>query len=203
MTTELIALDGDGVLIDYHEGYARAWEKAFGQRPVVANPNGYHPTDYWDVPWLDEAGVRHLYDKGFDEETWSTMPAAPGAREACELLVKNGARLVCVTALDPRFAQARKRNLQLLGMPVEEVYAVGPTARGNPKAELLNQLKPVAFVDDLLPYLADISSSTWRALIEGRPDNSPNSLPEPVQPDSRHVDLLQFAYWWTARQRQA
>lgn len=199
MNSELLALDGDGVLIDFHEGYARAWEKAFGERPSVGNPHGYHPADYWAVPRLDKAGVRHLYTKGFDEETWSTMPAMPGAKEACELLVRNGARLVCVTALEPHWAGARKRNLQALGLPVEEVYAVGHTQGVNPKAALLNQLKPAAFVDDLLPYLSGVAAPTWRALIEGRPDNSPNRLAGLPAPDSRHCDLRQFAVWWTTR----
>lgn len=199
MKQELIALDGDGVLFDYHEGYARAWEKAFGYRPAVGNPHGYHPTDYWAVPRLNEAELRHLYLNGFDKETWSTMPALPGVQEACKLLVANGARLVCVTALGTQWAQARKRNLQVLGLPVDDVYAVGHDSRTNPKAEVLRELRPAAFVDDFLPYLAGVGAPTWRALIEGRPHNSPNRLPGLSAPDSRHCDLRQFAVWWTTR----
>lgn len=36
--SNLIALDCDGVLLDYHEAYQRFWEITFGERPMVRNP---------------------------------------------------------------------------------------------------------------------------------------------------------------------
>ena len=33
MSRPLLALDADGVLLDFHRGYASAWERAFGSAP--------------------------------------------------------------------------------------------------------------------------------------------------------------------------
>jgi phosphoglycolate phosphatase-like HAD superfamily hydrolase len=95
-STNLIALDADGVLIDYHEGYAIGWEKAFGYRPKVKNPQGYHPRHYWDVPALDESAREHFATVGMSADTWSAMPAMPGAVAACRILQAAGFQLVCV-----------------------------------------------------------------------------------------------------------
>jgi beta-phosphoglucomutase-like phosphatase (HAD superfamily) len=37
----IIALDADGVLLDYGLAYAGAWERAFGQYPRERDPQAY------------------------------------------------------------------------------------------------------------------------------------------------------------------
>jgi len=195
----LLALDGDGVLVDYHEGYARAWERAFGTRPRVRDPLGYHPLAYWDVPHLSEEGLRHFHDHGLNEEGWASFPAMPGAAQACELLRDAGYDLVCVTALQAQYKAARETNLRELGMGISAVHAVGAPGLGNPKTAILRQLQPQAFVDDCLPFLQRVPRSIWRALIEGRPHGSPNRDPRCVPPNARYASLLEFAEAWVAR----
>ncbi len=48
----LIALDGDGVLLDYNLAYARAWEKATGRYPAERDLKAYWAMDRWDVKRL-------------------------------------------------------------------------------------------------------------------------------------------------------
>jgi beta-phosphoglucomutase-like phosphatase (HAD superfamily) len=38
----IIALDCDGVLLDYHTTYAQIYEKAFGKQLTIVSPNSYH-----------------------------------------------------------------------------------------------------------------------------------------------------------------
>lgn len=45
MARPLIALDADGVLLDFHLGYAGAWRRAFGALPVERDPLAYWPID--------------------------------------------------------------------------------------------------------------------------------------------------------------
>lgn len=196
----LIVLDADGVLIDYHEGYAMAWERAFGERPKVRDPHAYHPVDYWDVPCLTGSELQHLRRFGFTSELWRSMPAIAGAQEACQMLREAGCQLACVTALDARFEQERRANLENLGFGLRAVYAVGNAGLGNPKARHVVALAPKAFVDDFLPYLQRLPASIWRALIIGRPNLNPNMRETLVQPDSRHETLLEFARFWTRPQ---
>ncbi len=198
-SNKLILLDADGVLVDYHEGYAMGWERAFGYRPQVKDPQGYHPRNYWDVPDLDEAARAHLNDKGLTEEVWASMPALPGAVLACEKLQAAGFTLGCLTALRPAMQPARQANLAALGFKMSSVTAVGPHSDGNPKLAELLLRRPVAFVDDLLPYLQGLPEGTWRALIDVRPNHSPNRREDLEAPHSRHASLLEFSDMWVAR----
>ena len=69
----LIALDCDGVLLDCHLGYASAWERAFGHRPVERDPLAYWPIDRWQVERLGPER-RPQFRAAFDEHFWTTMP---------------------------------------------------------------------------------------------------------------------------------
>lgn len=199
MPVSLIALDVDGVLLDFHAGYARAWERAFGLRPVERDPLAYWPIDRWQVERLEGEPLSH-FARHFDEEFWGHLPALPGAVEACRRLVAAGHELVCVSALDGRFEALRLRNLQALGFPVDTVVATGHAAGArSPKADALARLQPAAFVDDYLPYLRGVPDAVHRALVLRGPNGSPNAGPELALAHSTHDDLGDFVDHWLNR----
>ena len=196
----LIALDADGVLLDFHLGYASAWQRAFGFAPRERDPLAYWPIDRWQVERL-EAAQRAQFRAAFDEQFWTTVPAIDGAVEACHRLHDAGYELVCVSALEAEFEAARLRNLRDLGFPIERVIATGnadATVR-SPKADAIAELKPVAFVDDYLVYLRGVPAEVHTALIMRMPNGSPNAGDEMVLAKSTHEDLGAFADFWLAR----
>ncbi|MBW4046846.1 MAG: HAD family hydrolase [Proteobacteria bacterium] len=195
----LLALDADGVLLDYLDRYADAWRDAFGARPAVRDPLGYGPLERWDVPRLDADG-RARFRKHFGVDFWSSLPAMSGAVEACTRLHDAGFELVCVSALDVAFEASRLKNLRALGFPVERVYAT-PHDGGDrsPKADRLAALRPLAFVDDYLPYLRGVPSHVHTALIIRGVTGSPNVGPELTLAKSTHSDLAAFAEFWLHR----
>lgn len=191
-----IALDADGVLLDYSTAYAHAWAKAFGTLPAQRDPDAYWPIDRWAVERLQGEPLE-TFRAAFDEAFWSSIPAITGAVEACHQLVDAGYRLVCISAVDQAFAAARQRNLESLGFPIAEVVATaGQGGATSPKAAAVAQLQPVAFVDDYLPYHRGIAPPVHRALILRGSVGSPNVGPELASVDSQHVDLRAFAHWW-------
>lgn len=191
-----IALDVDGVLLDYHAAYAGAWERAFGIRPRLKNANAYWPLDRWDVERLVDERKEQLR-RAFDDAHWATMPALPGALEACHALVDAGFDLVCVTAIRDEFAEARRRNIFELGFPVRQVIATGNASSStSPKAAVIAQLSPAAFVDDYLPYHRGMPAHVHKALILREPDGSPNVGDELNLVDSMHSNLAAFADEW-------
>lgn len=193
----VIALDGDGVLLDYSTAYGKAWQRAFGEIRVIQNEQAYWPMDRWDVPRLS-GDLLARFRTVFDEEFWSTIPPIPGAVEACQILVSQGYQLVCVTAVDGRFSAARARNLVDLGFPIEDVITTGNDASvRSPKADALAALRPSAFVDDFAPYMVGVDSGIHKALIVRDPIGSPNCGEWLAHSQSQHVDLLAFARWWT------
>jgi phosphoglycolate phosphatase-like HAD superfamily hydrolase len=192
----LIALDADGVLVDFHIGYAHAWQRAFGQFPVERDPLAYWPMDRWQVERLEGERLTH-FGSHFDELFWSTLPAMEGALQACHRLHDAGFDLVCVSALEARHESARLRNLRELGFPIERVHATGNAAGArSPKADAIHALRPLAFVDDYLPYLRGMPQDVHLALVTRAPNGSPNAGEDLRLARSIHPDLAGFADHW-------
>jgi hypothetical protein len=196
----IIALDGDGVLLDYHLAYQQAWGKAFGNLPKVKDPFAYWPKDRYEVRHLEVAEL--TYFRGFfDHQFWSSIPPIDNAIGACQMLVDAGYKLVCVTALDHQYQSARFKNLRDHNFPITHVLTTAQTdSEVSPKSAAIKDLGAVAFVDDYLPYFRGISSDTHRALILREPNGSPNQGPELTIVDSVHQDLQHFADNWIQHQ---
>jgi len=196
----LIALDADGVLVDYHAGYAKAWQRAFGETLTVKDPDGYSVFDRYGIPRLG-AEKRTQLRAAMDVQFWSTLPAMNGALEACNMLKDAGFGLVCVSAVKNKYRQAREQNLQDLGFPLEAVYAAPKTGTQtqSPKAAILSDLVPAAFVDDYAPYLVGVPQTIHKALILRAPNGSPNKGKMLDLAQSTHANLLSFANWWLAQ----
>jgi phosphoglycolate phosphatase-like HAD superfamily hydrolase len=197
MTTRpVIALDADGVLLDYSTAYAGAWERAFSWHPVERDPSAYWPMDRWGVDRLAGEPLER-FRACFDAEFWSTIPAIAGAVEACHALHDAGFTLVCVSALEIHYEAARLNNLRRHGFPIERVVATGSIAGPvSPKAAALAELDPRAFVDDYLPYLRGLKPSIHTALVLRQSTGSPNVGADLAAVCSVHANLLAFSRWW-------
>lgn len=198
----LLAIDADGVLVDYHGAYAKAWERAFGSKAEVADPLAYFAKDRYGLPHLNGERLA-LFRAQFDHGLWSTMEALPGAKEALDSLSRAGYDLVCVTAIRPQHKEARLANLQALGLPISEVHSChGEYSLTSPKAAILERLMPAAFVDDFLPYLRGVPAKIHTALIARSPNGSPNAGPEMALARSTHADILDFSRFWLSREHR-
>ena len=196
----VVALDADGVLLDYHQAYRHAWWKAFDGLPELKDVFAYWPIDRWNVRRL-EGDDLESFRRCFDHEFWSTIPAISGAVDAAVRLQDAGYELVCVSAVNTHFQAARLQNLRDCGFPIERVIATANSAHNiSPKASALNALRPVAFVDVYLPYLRGISSDIHSALVLREPNGSPNIGEELVNGHSQHSDLADFVHWWLTKQ---
>lgn len=201
MTRPILALDADGVLVDLHIGYARAWQRAFGVYPAERDPQAYWPADRWNVERLD-AEQRLLLRAQFDEPFWEALPAIAGAVDACHRLNDAGYELVCVTALEARFQRARLNNLKALGFPIRRVVATGHLeGERSPKADAIEALRPVAFVDDYIAYMRGMPTYVHTALVLRAPNGSPNVGDELILARSVHQDLADFADHWLGVRR--
>lgn len=198
--SKIIALDADGVLLDYNLAYASAWERAFGLRPVLQQADAYWAKDRWSVATLEGEALERFRAR-FDAQFWSSISAIAGAVQACEQLCAAGHELVCVSAIKPQFAEARQANLREQGFPIARVIATSSSADLNqsPKAQALAQLRPAAFVDDFLPYFEGVDENIHKALVLREQGGSPNTGAGLQVVDSTHTNLAEFARWWLAR----
>ncbi len=192
----IIALDVDGVLLDFHQSYRLAWQRAFGELPELKDPLAYWPMDRWNVRRLEGKEISQ-FRASFDQDLWATIPALPGALAACHQLKNAGYELVCVTAVPRQFLDARIQNLHDAGFPIQSVIATAQEGvEVSPKAQALKELSPVAFVDDYLPFLRGLPAEIHAALVVRDPNGSPNVGDELSNAHSTHTDLSDFARWW-------
>lgn len=192
----MIALDGDGVLLDYSLAYASAWHKATGIYPAELDPKAYWPMDRWGVERLTGENLAR-FRTCFDDAFWRSIPPMENAVLACNLLHDEGYELICVTAIGEHIVPARLKNLRDHGFPIEKVIATpGASVDHSPKAKVLNQLQPEVFVDDYLPYMRGVHPHIQKALILREPNGSPNAGAELAFISSIHLNLAEFVEWW-------
>ena len=197
----LLAIDADGVLLDYNRAFASVWQSVFGVHLTEVLPNAYHAREQFGVDMSDEE-VKTRFYRAFDEKAWSSMPALPGAVLATQRLAREGHTLICVTSMPAEFRAARLKNLRALGMPFEEVIATGRDRsldQNNPKKQAIDALRPDFFVDDLLENFKDLNPGVHHAFIDAGKKNSPNThwVGSSLH-HSTHVSLLNFADFLTA-----
>lgn len=196
---KIIALDADGVLLDYHAAYRAAWFNAFGVLPAIKDANAYWPIDRWDVRQLEVSELAHFRSQ-FNQKFWTKIPPIDGAVEACCRLVDQGYELVCVSAIKSQFAAARLDNLKMHGFPIRRVVATSSEVQlESPKVKVLRELMVVAFVDDYAPYLTGVAPQIHKALVLRENNGSPNVGENLKLANSTHHDLLAFCTWWIDR----
>lgn len=199
LNKKVIALDCDGVLLDYNAGYAAKWEAVFGESLLLENPSAYHPNDRWGIKHVSASKMAY-FQSCLDDSFWRSLPAIPGALDACNFLQRKEYELICVTAIENRFNSGRTENLKRLGFPISRVITTGDATKAvSPKAEVLNQIRPIAFVDDYAPFLVGVNRSIHRALVVRDPVGSPNVGKNLLLADSLHKNLASFARWWDAQ----
>lgn len=192
----IIALDADGVLLDYNKAAANAWHAAFGVFPSVLDAKAYHFRNVYAMDLTDES-VKAQYKAEFSKKAWRTMPALPGAIEGCQMLHEMGYELHVVSAMPEDYAQARRDNLRDLGMPIASVTATGAREdASNPKLQTLLRLQPIAFVDDLLLNFEGVHHAMHCALLHWDSVDNPNESHHHALKASSHASMVEFAQYW-------
>jgi hypothetical protein len=103
----------------------------------------------YDVKFTPEEQIQ--FDAVWEAGAWRTMPTLDGALQACHLLHQAGYELVCVTAIPAHFSEHRLENFRSHGFPIDRVISTGydeGNPSNNPKKQTIEELHPVAFVDD-------------------------------------------------------
>lgn len=143
---DVVALDADGVLLDFDAPLPSWLEQRFGSPHPVRDPQAYRISRRYGLSESQSDRAWEFLVK--DEAFWSTLPALPGAVAAVHALQQAGKRVVVVTGILPQLEAWRLANLHAHGIEVEAVECVGlGTACKN---EALMRWRPAAFVDDRL-----------------------------------------------------
>lgn len=97
----------------------------------------------------------------------------------------------------PEWAVTIKRNQRSRSSEMGgHVGAEYPESMVSPKAAIIDSLKPVAFVDDYLPYMLGIHGDIYRAMITRETEGSPNTEKLFNSVSSQHADIQDFVQYW-------
>ncbi len=149
-----IALDVDGVLLDFVPAWISYAERLLGRKLNWYNPSSYRMHEKLDITRAEADAVWNLFNA---EGGWLTLQAIPGA-PAVVAELKKYAQVVAVTASDPKHTEQREQNLRELDMEMP-VFAVGI---GGCKREVLHRLQPRMFVEDMVHNLEAAPAGTER-----------------------------------------
>ena len=196
MPKKRIALDADGVLLNYNDAYPYVYERAFGRPLPLLRADAYHATNAYGLTLVKGSPEYDRFFASFDENAWATMPVFEGVIEGCHALHDAGYELICVSSMPPEFADARLRNFQLHDLPIAQVIATGRHSGDNPKLTVIEELQPVGFVDDLASNFLGVGSSVHKALVDRKCFDSPNTPEDTRLANTHHPSLKHFCDWW-------
>lgn len=100
----LLAIDADGVLLNYNSAFASVWSKVFSVQLTEVLPNAYHAREQFGVDTSAQGRKKQFYN-AFDTGAWRSMPELPGAVETTQRLAGAGHALVCVTSMPAEFRE--------------------------------------------------------------------------------------------------
>ncbi|MBU2761080.1 hypothetical protein [Acidithiobacillus sulfurivorans] len=139
MIRRKIALDADGVLLDFDRHFQRHMEYKLGRKLPVLSDSFQLTARYGiDGFWNDLAQ---------DAVFWSGMPLLPDAKNLIYALEDMGFEVWVVTAIGEE--QRKSRAISLSGLiPAGRIVCAGWTATPQDKANILHDLGTVGFLDD-------------------------------------------------------
>lgn len=129
------------------------------------------------------------------EHGWRTMPPHHGALEACQLLHDAGYELICVTAMPADFIEHRLENFRAHGFPIDKVISSGygnGHYSSNPKREIIEEMHPVVFVDDLRRNFRDIQGVHTKMIYIDREYEDDPCGTDPIHYDAKYPSLIEF-----------
>lgn len=176
MNRGIIAIDADGVMLDYNIAFKEVYERAFNVTLTLHDAQAFHATNMWGLKPFTEQEKKEFYRQSHDYAIWTKMPAIPGAVEAVNQLVEMGFEIVCVTSMPPQYEQDRLKNLQNLGFKINKIIATNRIGKENPKKKPIEVLNPLYFLDDLVKNFQDIQCDTKLVYIERNYTEKPNKV---------------------------
>lgn len=182
----LIALDVDGVLLDFDAGMRKLGQRVLG-RTLVPRTRHFPLGQRYGLTQDED---RRLWD-ALSLDGFRDLPLLPGADDAVRRLRDAGLAIHLVTGIAPTLADVRLANLQDHGITVDGIVCVGHgLAR---KDEALARLAPIAFVDDRLNHLAAAPFVPHRVWIDHGDEQYDHS---PEVATHRATRLLDWVEHW-------
>lgn len=188
-----VALDADGVLVDFLPAFEHALSLLRGE-PVRRQTTAWDLADAYGLSPAEHTEAWRLFDV---HRLYAELSALPGAVEATRALRDAGHPVHVVTAIQPRYLADREHNFKRLGLPITRTHATGVAGvvgQHTSKRAVLRELQPVLFADDQVIHLNQAPFIPHRVWIK----NTDQQFPQPGGAEPTHVagSLHDFVADW-------
>ena len=151
----MIALDVDGVLLDFVGHWETVAEYVLGFRPTKQTDSFAMSKRYG----LPEAAASLVWERYRDGSVWGNIPPLPGAVETVQALINIGRKVVAITSV-PTHAVGHRERAMAQWFPGVTMYQAESMAPGHKngektKEEWLCILRPLAFIDDRWAHIQE------------------------------------------------
>lgn len=148
-----IALDVDGVLLDFTEACDKYVKKKLGRDPIKLVDGFNLSITSMQVRYglSSNQEVLDLLDTMVADGFYKNIQPFEGVKEAVAKIKEKGYKIVVVTAIHDGAKEDRLENLlNALDLIPDEIYCVG---MGKSKSQIIADLHPDIFIDDRMKYL--------------------------------------------------
>ena len=194
-----LAIDADGVILDFERKFMDLWEQKHGDRPERVC-NAYSSTTSFGLQDKCPDLMKFIYENADIEDFYGNMNMLPGAEEAIHELHDMGFELICVTAIPNELRELRFNNLiNKFKLPISDILTAPRTNAiiANPKALIVNAMEPIALIEDHVHNFLDINPGIARIYINPSVvDVSPDESTQPHFAYDSLYECMQDAIVW-------
>lgn len=145
----IIALDADGVILNFHDKFALAASEILN-RPIHELNSSYSLERRFGIT-SDE--LTRVWDHFAQSQYWRTIEPLDGAIAAIQDLRKSGHdEIHVVTAIPEKHRLDRHHNFKRIGFEPHAIHCVEHTTR-YAKVPPIEAIRPLVFVDDRIEHL--------------------------------------------------
>lgn len=194
-TNNIIAVDVDGVILNYQLAWIKERNKFLKLNTAIEKKGNYfHAHSCYGVPAFDSVQRKNFYKYTHASRFWANMPAIEGViDELNKACLELDLQLVCITSMPKSYEGQRVENLLKLGLNFSKVIATSRRGSENPKKSFLQEIKPIAFIDDLRKNFEDVGADICtRVLLNAGYLDNPNAGLEHIEVDHVVTSIKDF-----------
>lgn len=152
----LLALDVDGVILDFDGFYGRLAYDNFGA--TIQDKTAWNMNQRYGLSKLQEKEIWNM----ISEFNWTGLPIFDDIKQAVEIInqlqSKSNLEVIFVSSFNPKHFDGRFHDLQCAGFNLDKHQLIACGTGNNSKLDFIKAEKIDWFVDDRITNLYDVSS---------------------------------------------
>lgn len=152
----LLALDVDGVILNFDDFYSKFAYEKFGV--TIQNKTAWNMNQRYGLSEKQDKEIWHIINKS----NWTKLPIFEDVKKAVKIInqlqSKSNLEVIFVSSFNPKHFDGRFHDLQCAGFNLDKHQLIACGTGNNSKLDFIKAEKIDWFVDDRITNLYDVSS---------------------------------------------